>query len=289
MRCFKINRRGAIMVQRAFPARDAYAPLVARFQSRETPFRMRRDKVISVEHREIEKFLRHFYADGVKPNVFRSRAAKTVAVKSGHRIATTTFQLASQNIRRHGAILALEIALLNVGLVKTFVGSGTYSSSMKRIAIAYWLLPAEPARSFFQEVINHLARRYGAPPFEPHLTIHVGSNRAGTAEKALSMVARDCKLVTLKMLEIDHSSEFMKTLFVQYGMTAQLQQLNQSIRTAAQDSSDYRLNPHLSLLYKRISNHEQRLLTRSIEVPFMEVKFDSLKAIRCISPTQNSR
>jgi hypothetical protein len=74
---------------------------------------------------------------------------------------------------------------------------------------------------------------------------------------------------------------------VQFGATTQLRQLNQSVRIAAQDSSDYQLNPHLSLLYKKISIQERRLLMRSIEMPFSQVTFDSLKAVRCISPTQS--
>jgi hypothetical protein len=52
---------------------------------------MRRDKVVSIEHREIEKFLRGFHADRMKPNVFRTRSTKSVPIKSGHRIAATTF------------------------------------------------------------------------------------------------------------------------------------------------------------------------------------------------------
>ena len=158
---------------------------------------------------------------------------------------------------------------------------------MKRIAIAYWFIPAEPARSFFQRVINDLARQYDAPFFEPHLTIHVGSHRASVAEKALSTAARDCKPVTLKSLEVDHSSEFIKTLFVRFSITTPLEELNHSVRSAAQDSSDYRLNPHLGLLYKRISIQDRRLLARSIQIPFSEVIFDSLKAVQCISPTQD--
>jgi hypothetical protein len=70
-------------------------------------------------------------------------------------------------------------------------------------------------------------------------------------------------------------------------MNKQLQQLNQSIRTAARDFSDYQLNPHLSLLYQRMSIQERRVLARSIEIPFSELTFDSLKAVRCISPTRN--
>src|SRR5438105_14922875 len=62
---------------------------------------MRSDKVISIEHRKIEKFLRHFNADRMKPDIFRSGAAKSIAIESSHRIATTAFQFGSQNVRRH--------------------------------------------------------------------------------------------------------------------------------------------------------------------------------------------
>ena len=89
------------MIQRAFPARHAHAPFVTRLQSGEAPFRMRRDKVVSIEHREIEKFLRDFRADRMKTNVLRARSTKSVPVKSSHRFLATTFQFSSKNIRRH--------------------------------------------------------------------------------------------------------------------------------------------------------------------------------------------
>jgi 2'-5' RNA ligase len=162
-----------------------------------------------------------------------------------------------------------------------------HSSSMKSIVIAYWLIPAEPTYSFFGRIVNDLAERYNAPVFEPHVTIHVGANSPGKAERTVSKAASDCKQVKLKALEIDHSNEFIKTLFVQFALNRQLQQLNRRIRDAAQDSSDYQLNPHLSLLYKAMSIQDRRLLTHSIEIPFSEVTFDSLKAVRCISPTRS--
>jgi 2'-5' RNA ligase len=156
----------------------------------------------------------------------------------------------------------------------------------RRIVIAYWLIPAEPARSFFQDLINYLALRYNGPVFEPHVTIYVGADRKGTAESALLKAAPDCKQIALQALEVSHSSEFIKTLFLQFALNTKLRQLNQMIRTAAQDSSDYQLNPHLSLLYKRMSIQDRRLLARSIDVPFSEVIFDSMKAVRCVSPTR---
>ena len=157
----------------------------------------------------------------------------------------------------------------------------------RRTVIAHWLIPAEPAHGFFQGVINDLARRYDAPLFEPHVTVHVASNRADAAETAISEAARACKLIKLKALEIGHSSKFIKILFVQFALNRELRQLNERIRNAARDSSHYKLKPHLSLLYKKMPAVARRELADSIMAPFSEVIFDSLKAVRCISPTQN--
>jgi 2'-5' RNA ligase len=157
----------------------------------------------------------------------------------------------------------------------------------RRIVIAYWLIPTEPARSYFQNVVNDLAERYAAPEFEPHVTVHVGVDCTDTVDEVLSKAGRNSKRIALQVLNVSSSSEFVKALFVRFTPSAQLEQLNQRIRTAAQDSSDYQLSPHLSLLYKRLSIRDRRLLTHSIDVPFSEVTFDSLKVVRCVSPTRN--
>ncbi len=156
----------------------------------------------------------------------------------------------------------------------------------RRTVIAYWLIPAEPARSFFQRVIDDLGRRYDAPGFEPHVTVHVGSNRADAVERALSVAAHACKLIKLNVLEISHSSEFIKTLFVQFGLNTELRQLNEIIRNSVQDSSHYELKPHSSLLYKKMPAAARRALADLIKVPFSEIIFDALRAVRCISPTR---
>jgi hypothetical protein len=71
-------------------------------------------------------------------------------------------------------------------------------------------------------------------------------------------------------------------------MNRKLRQLHQTIRSAGQDLSNYELNPHLSLLYKNMPATARRQLADSIKVPFSEVIFDSLKAVRCISPIQSA-
>ena len=165
--------------------------------------------------------------------------------------------------------------------------SGVSAFVSRRIVIAYWLIPAEPARRFFQSLIEDLARRYDAPVFEPHVTIHVGANHVHAAEKALSKAPQECQPINLEALGIDHSHEFIKTLFLQFTPNTKLQQLNAIVCNAAEDSSHYELNPHLSLLYKNIPTEIRSVLADSIDVPFSEVMFDALNAVGCVSPTQN--
>jgi len=155
------------------------------------------------------------------------------------------------------------------------------------IAIAYWATPAEPVHSFLENMIVDLARRYNAPVFEPHVTIHVASNHVEAAEKATLQAAFGCEPVNLKLLDVRHSGEFTKTLFVQLALNKELQRLNEIIRSNAQNSFDYRLEPHLSLLYKKMPISARRRLTRSIKLPFSEMTFDSIKAVRCPLPTRN--
>lgn len=157
----------------------------------------------------------------------------------------------------------------------------------RRIVIAYWLIPAEPPRSFFQRLINDFAQQHDAPVFEPHVTVFVGANRVGAAERALSQVARDWYPTKLKTLGIAHSDEFIKTLFVRFAPNKRLRQINETIRDAAQDPSRYELEPHLSLLYKMMPAALRREVAASISVPYSEVSFDAIKAVRCVSPTQS--
>lgn len=154
----------------------------------------------------------------------------------------------------------------------------------KQTIIAYWLIPSEPARSFFRRIIDDLARRYDAPFFEPHVTIHVAADHRNAAENALSEGTNE--LVRLVPLAIDHSDKFIKTLFVQFATSAELRKMNAVISEETNDATNYELKPHLSLLYKNLSVAIRRELAASIKVPFSEILFDSLQAVRCVSPTQ---
>ena len=157
---------------------------------------------------------------------------------------------------------------------------------MTTTVIAYWLLPAETARKFFLETISELAARFDAPIFTPHLTLSIVSeNSPDPAEvlKKLIPVAVDLPIVNIRF-----SEEFTKTLFVRFEKTNELQQLNDSISGLTVEQKHDLADPHLSLLYKRLPEETKRELASSIQIPFQEVRFDSICAMRCASPTQTA-
>jgi hypothetical protein len=136
-------------------------------------------------------------------------------------------------------------------------------------------------------MISGLARRYDAPVFEPHVTIHIGADCVKAAKNAVAKVARESTLIRLRTLAIDHSNLFVKTLFVQFARSAQLAKTMEWVRDATDDSCQYELNPHLSLLYKNLTAANRRDLAASIDLPPAEVTFNTVKALRCVSPTRS--
>jgi len=148
-------------------------------------------------------------------------------------------------------------------------------------------MPSEPAHSCFQQIVNYLARRYDAPVFEPHVTIHVGADHAGAAKQAIADATRECTPIRLTPIGIHESEVFVKTLFVKFAVSVELRRINEVIRKAAHDSSQYQLEPHLSLLYKKMEAATRRELAASMKVSLSEVTFGAIKAVRCVSPTKS--
>ena len=163
----------------------------------------------------------------------------------------------------------------------------TTSHDTRATIIAYWLIPSGRDYRGFQTIVNDLAGEYHAPVFEPHVTFHVGADHSDAAIHALANVARRRASIALTPSRIGQSEQFTKTLFVEFPLSRELRQLNELMRNAAHDTSQYQLKPHLSLLYKKLPTEARRHLAACIKVSAREVTFDMIKAVRCISPTQS--
>src|SRR5438132_5957325 len=90
-------------------------------------------------------------------------------------------------------------------------------------AIAYWLLPERGAHEVFSREIRGLAEQFGAPLFEPHVTIFV----APANSRAPCEVLRELGQANIELTihSIRFSEQFTKTLFVQFEANSALQQL----------------------------------------------------------------
>jgi hypothetical protein len=162
----------------------------------------------------------------------------------------------------------------------------------KAHAIAYWLIPAKDERELFRELIRILAREFDAPRFEPHLTLIAARQdrqpRNNRGSRTLSESPKKVLLqlkaspIRLRVRGISFSSKFTKTLFVRFAPSKSLDKLVVDLAGVRKSVRD----PHLSLLYKKTSILAERELASTIKLPFREVVFDSIKAVRCISPTE---
>ena len=163
-----------------------------------------------------------------------------------------------------------------------FVRESEVSAQSRQQIVAYWLMPAEPARTYFVSLIADLAARFDASVFEPHLTIYVTTAGSEKADEVIQRVFADCGPYRLVISGTAYSDEFTKTVFVEFQPNEELIRLSGNFRRASAGQDEYQLNPHLSLIYKTMSRATKEEIATSLRFPFDEVLFDSAKAV--ISP-----
>ena len=284
MRRLEIDRRGEPAFQRRSPTRYANTPAISRFKPGKSPLRMRRHKIVAIEHREIEEIARHLHADRVQSFILRTRAAISVAKKPSHRIAAAGTKLRSENIRYHVRTVASlcrknEAARASLPHHR-FHMSDTYVENAGSI-VACWLMPAEPEAGVFRSIVADLAAEFDAPVFEPHLTIYAGAIEAGDV---LDGFARKSEPISLCIESVQSSELFTKTVFAQFEPSAALTGLSSAFRRESRGQDEYDLNPHRSLIYKTMAAEARERIASEVSLPFAEVRFDAIQVVACPIP-----
>jgi 2'-5' RNA ligase len=149
--------------------------------------------------------------------------------------------------------------------------------------VTYWLCPAQPARTQLSAIIRDLAARFDAPIFEPHVTLFVANANGENPESVLSALITRGEY-RLGIRGVDYSDEFTKTLFVQFDPNSEVTRLSEDLKRGSASPADYKLNPHLSLLYQKMDREMKRQLADNITLPFTDVTFDRVKAV--LSPAK---
>jgi hypothetical protein len=153
--------------------------------------------------------------------------------------------------------------------------------------VSFWLLPAEEDRLIFEAIIARLASAYDAPVFAPHVTLYSGEYADHEDPGAiLAQAIRGMDSVALTVESIRTTRAFTKTLFVQFAPSEPLNALSDRLRQRSAMPSGYRLDPHLSLLYKHMPEADQQRVAETISLPQTQVSFDAVAGNVSPTPTR---
>jgi 2'-5' RNA ligase len=139
----------------------------------------------------------------------------------------------------------------------------------KEMLSSIWLVPSEDDRAPFDDVINRLANKYDSIPFIPHITIW-GAITAPieVVEEASSQAIEGINPFTVEIEKLDYSEEWSKTLFAQLLMNENLEKIYKRLSDRLNNYTPYKLNPHLSLVYKEeMTELEKKTEIANIKLP----------------------
>jgi 2'-5' RNA ligase len=153
--------------------------------------------------------------------------------------------------------------------------------------LSLWLIPREPLRSLLRSTIHQLAGQFDAVEFEPHVTVFCGPSTDDEGRDVVRRIASEFAPIELIGDRLDHSELYTKTLFVQFQDSAGLRRMFETAAAHYSRPSNYLLNPHLSLLYKKQPAATLKKLSETLTVPMGGYAFDRLRMIETELPIED--
>ena len=145
--------------------------------------------------------------------------------------------------------------------------------------ISFWLVPKKEEKDYFQKIIDRLALKYDGPSFEPHVTIYAGRSNIENVISVAEEIAKNANEICMKITGISYSDVISKTLFVTFEDSKELTILSDELKEKSKNPSDYKLAPHLSLLYKKLKESTKKELAREINLSYETVKLDEFVVV----------
>lgn len=92
-------------------------------------------------------------------------------------------------------------------------------------------------------------------------------------------LAESCQPVTTVLHGLTCENRLTQTLFVQLQKNAEISGLFQSLHAGVSQPADYKLEPHLSLLYQKLPAYVREMLVHETPIPLQEITLDELWAV----------
>ena len=121
---------------------------------------------------------------------------------------------------------------------------------MKGVGFSLWMVPEGDEQRRLADLIESLARRFGRPVFEPHVTL-----LAGVREAQRDVVARAEALwrtreaLPLRFIGLETDDTYFRALYLRVDPGPELLALHEAARGAFGRGDDPPYVPHLSLMY----------------------------------------
>lgn len=146
---------------------------------------------------------------------------------------------------------------------------------------AVWLVPAQADHDLLSVMNRDLAAHFNAPLFPPHLTVYLGadSKEDGLAKMLVSLASK-LDPIEIQVRGIASSEALFRSIYIELDHQATLLKLSQSIARRLQHRELFTLEPHVSLLYKEISQEERAYGIRQINFDREKITFNALQVAR---------
>ena len=134
-----------------------------------------------------------------------------------------------------------------------------------KTSYSLWLMPELKVKNIFQTMINQLAKKYGGPVFEPHITLL--SSFKGDEEtllKKTEILSQKLKSFKINFKEPRYLNEFFRSLFIAVDYSPELKIVrNIASKQFIYKDKDY--IPHLSLMYGNYSIESKKKIIFNIK------------------------
>ncbi len=131
-----------------------------------------------------------------------------------------------------------------------------------------WIVPPEPVFSKFSKLIDSLAMEVGTNRFVPHVTLVGGIRLKSAAVLGLvRSLSKELRPYVVSLEQVDYSDEFFRSLFVRVECTPDVKHAYDRASGALATARPGRYEPHLSLMYGRVSSRVKMGLIERIGSP----------------------
>jgi len=145
--------------------------------------------------------------------------------------------------------------------------------------ISIWLTPVEEDGNHLQKLIQELAEEYEAPIFPPHCTLYSPSDlNSQDIEKILKNVAKCLRPLFVTLYRLNNSPLIWKTVFIELERSEELVNMQQKLIHMLPNAKHYEFLPHMSLIYKEMSDKMKKEIIQSITVQ-SSYKMDKIVAM----------